>query len=161
MPVVSVLPILVTPERAAALVPILPPKLTPPVESAGVLPAATAFKSMVAKVVPAAPIFPVIEIVPEPASISRSSVVLVGSSVPLIVTFAPPPVAVSIATSPLIVVLPVISIAPSDAVVIAPFNVVGPVIFISSISVLIAFTVTAAPPPSRLVISVTALPAVP
>jgi len=59
------------------------------------------------------------------------------------------------------VVLPVISSAPLDAVVIAPFNVVGPVIFISSISVLIAFTVTAAPPPSRLVISVTALPFVP
>ena len=87
--------------------------------------------------------------------------VAVASRVPVINTFAPPPVFVSIVTSPLMVVLPVMVTVPLDAVVIFPFNVVGPVILISSIFESIAATVTAAPPPSRLVISVTLPPVLP
>ena len=133
-----------------------PPKVTAPVVVLGSSVEATAFKSIVANAVPPEPaISPVISIVPVPASISRSSLVEFAVRVPSIVTFAPPPVFVSIVISPKIVVLPVMLITPSDAVVIFPFIVVGPVIVISSIFASIAFTVTAAPPPSRLVMSVT------
>ena len=145
MPVVSALPILVAPERAVAVTPMSPPKVTPPTVVPSLDPEATAFKSIVAKAVPPPPISPVISIVPVPASISRSSPVAVGFRVPSIVTFAPPPVLVSIVISPLIVVLPVMLTTPSEAVVISPFNVVGPVIDISSTFVSMAFTVTAAP----------------
>ena len=137
-----------------------PPKVTPPTVVPSLDPEATAFKSIVAKaVVPA--ISPVISIVPVPASISRSSVVAVAFRVPVINTFAPPPVFVSIVTSPLMVVLPVTVSVPFDAVVIFPPIVVGPVILISSIFESIAFTVTAPVPPSRLVISVTLPPVLP
>jgi len=48
VPVVSALPILVTPEPTANAVPMFPPKVTPPVEPLGVAPSSTAFKSIVA-----------------------------------------------------------------------------------------------------------------
>ena len=133
-----------------------PPKVTAPTVVPSDDPEATAFKSIVLNAVTPA-ISPVISIVPVPASISRSSEVAFAFRVPSIVTFAPPPVFVSIVILPKIVVLPVMLITPSDAVVIFPFIVVGPVIVISSIFESIAATVTAAVPPSRLVMSVTAV----
>ena len=149
---------LVAPEPAALAVPMSPPKVTAPSVVLGLTPEATAFKSIVANAVDP-PISPVISIVPVPALISRSSLVEFAFTVPSIVTFAPPPVFVSIVISPKIVVLPVMLITPSEAVVISPFIVVGPVIVISSIFESIAATVTAPVPPSRLVMSVT-VPAV-
>ena len=98
-PVVSLLPILVAPAPAVPVTPMSPPKVTPPTVVPSLDPEATAFKSIVAKaVVPA--ISPVISIVPVPALISRSSVVAFAFRVPVIVTFAPPPVFVSIVLSP-------------------------------------------------------------
>ena len=96
--------------------------------------------------------------------ISRSSVVALALSAPSIVIFAPPPVCVSIVISSSTVTAPVMETAPFEFVDIVPFKTVGPVMVISSISVVapsIAFKVTVPVPEARLVISVTVPSAVP
>ena len=123
--------------------------------------ATTAFISTVVKA-RVLPIAPVISVSPEPELISRFLPDCRESRVPVIVTFAPPPVAVSIAkVATSTVVFPVIPITPLFAVVIFPCNLVGPVIVISSIFVSIAFTVTVPVPEVRPAIFVVLPPDVP